>query len=111
MVIITPFALETLRVTGAIPKFRFLQMDRLGPGVQCPLDANAQEFAIVGAGRHVIHIATMADFVPGAIRLRLVFVVDAVETSVEIILIFAPGDAGHDVNPITMIAPGLNAGG
>ncbi len=52
----------------------------------------------------------MANLVSVALRLRFVFVIDAVETTIEIILIFTPCDASHHVNAITVLAPGFDAG-
>ena len=66
-------------------------------------------FAVVGAGRHVIHVAAVADLVAVAISLGLVLVIDAIEAAIEIILIFAPGDSGHDMDAIAMFPPGLDS--
>ena len=41
VIIIFPFALEPFRITGAIPKLRFLQMNRLGAGIERPLHTDA----------------------------------------------------------------------
>ena len=109
MVVTAPFAFEPFRVTGAIPKFRFLKVNRLGTGIQCALDADAKKLPVVRAGTHVIHIAAVADLVAGAIRLRFVFVVNTIEAAIEVILIFAPRDPGHDVNAIIVRAPSFDA--
>ena len=86
-------------------------MNRLGPGIQGALHADAEEFAVVGAGAHVIDIAAVADFIPVSLGLGLVLVIDAIEAAVEIVLIFAPGHAGHDMDTVAMVAPGGDAGG
>src|ERR1017187_94452 len=111
MIIGFPFALESLRVAGAIPEFGFLQINRLGTRVQRTLHADTKKFAVVGAGRHVIHIAAVTDLVTVAVGLDLILVIDAVEAAIQIILIFAPGDTCHDVDAITMLTPGFDARG
>ncbi len=45
-----------------------------------------------------------------AINLCLVLVINPVKAAIEIILVLAPGDASHDMDTVTTIAPGLNAG-
>src|SRR5882757_4640126 len=111
MVVVAPFALETLRIPGAIPEFRLLEMNRLRPGIKRPLDPNAKEFAVIGAGTHVIYIAPVADLVSLTICLRFILVVDSIEAAVEVILILAPGHPGHDMDAITVLAPGFNPRG
>jgi hypothetical protein len=44
-----------------------------------------------------------------AVGLLLVFVVVAVEIAAQVILVIAPGDAGHQVDAVAVIAPGLDA--
>ena len=84
-------------------------MNRLGTGLQRALDADAKEFAVVGAGTHVIYITTVADLVAVAICLCFVLVVYTVEAAIEVILILSPRDTRHDVNAIAVFAPGFDA--
>ena len=51
----------------------------------------------------------MTDLFAVALGLLFVLVIYAVETSVEIILVTAPGNACHHVNAISAIPPGLDA--
>ena len=50
----------------------------------------------------------MADFVAVTVGLRLVLVVDAIETTVQIILVVSPGDTRHDVNAVAPLSPGID---
>ena len=108
IVIRLPLPLEPFRITRPHPEFRLLQMNRLGSRVQRPLHPHAQIFAVVRPRRHVINVAAVADLVPRAIRLRLVLVVDAVEPPIKIILVLSPGNPGHHMNSIPLLAPPLD---
>ncbi len=105
VVIIAPFAFESFRVTGPIPKLRFLQMDRFGSGIQGALHADAKEFAVVLARRHVIDVAAVADLLAVAFGLGLILVVHPVEAAIEVILILSPRHARHHVNAIAVVPP------
>ena len=84
-------------------------MNRLGAGIECPLNPQAQEFSIVRSGAHVINIAAVTDFMSLPIRLGFVFVIHAIETPVQIVLVTAPGNTGHHVDPVTARAPRFDA--
>jgi hypothetical protein len=104
-----PFALEPFRVSAAHPEFRLLQVNCFRARIQRALHAHAEEFSEVRSRRHVIHIAAVADLVPVPIRLRFVFVVYAIESPVQIILVIPPRDAGHHMNAIPAVPPRLEA--
>src|ERR1041385_4331430 len=104
-----PLALETFRITASHPEFRFFEVNCFGACVHSALDALAKKLSIIGPRAHVVNVAPVADLISQAICLPLIFVIDPVELAVEIILIAAPGNPGHDVNPVTMLAPGLHA--
>ena len=70
-----------------------------------PLHAHGEELAVVFARTHVIDIAAMPDHVAVAIRLRLVYVVHAVEAPVQIVLILSPRHAGHYLGDIALRLP------
>ena len=86
-------------------------MDRLRARIQRALHAYAEKFAIVGAGAHVVHVAAVAALAPVADRLGFVLVIDAIEAAIEVVLIISPGNAGHDMDAIAMVAPGGDAVG
>src|ERR1035437_10039639 len=108
-IVTAPLALEALFITAVHPELGLLQMDCFGTGVECALDALAEEFAVVRPGAHVVNIPAVADLVPGAICLGLVFVVHAVKPAVEVILVVPPRDARHNVDAIAAIPPRLDA--
>jgi hypothetical protein len=85
-------------------------MNGFGAGLQGPLHPNAQELSVIGPGTHVEDVVA----VPVAMRvaldisLFLVLVVSAVETALDIFLVLTPSHDGHDVDAITVLAPGLD---
>ena len=83
-------------------------MHRLNPGIESALDADAEELAVVFRRRHIIDIPAMADLVAIAVGLGVVHMVDSVEAAIEVILIFAPGDAGHQVHPVAALSPAFH---
>src|SRR5437660_888279 len=103
-----PLPLKAFRIAAAHPEFRLFQMNCFGPGIERALDADTKEFSVIRAGAHVINVPAMADLVSVAIGLRFVLMIDAVEFGVEVILVLTPGHAGHDVDAVAMIAPGLH---
>ncbi len=106
-----PLATETLGVTAANPELGLLEVDGLGSGLEGALHPHAEEPAEVFPWAHVIHVAAVADLLAFPVGLGFVLVIDAVETPIQIVLVIAPGDAGHDVNPIAAIAPGVDPAG
>ena len=110
-VIRLPLAFEPFRIAAANPEFRFFQMNCLRPRIERALNSDAKELSVIGSGTHVVHIPAVADSVSVTIGLGLVFVVDAIEPAVKIILILSPGNTGHDVNAVTAITPTLHSGG
>src|SRR5262249_26341052 len=74
-----------------------------------PSNTNTKEFSLIRAGTHIVNIAPMTYFLAFTVGLRLVFMINAIETCIQVILIMAPGNAGHNMNEITMLAPALNA--
>jgi len=88
-------------------------MNSLGPGVEGPLDALREILPVVFAGGHVGHVAAVAvhDDLAVAVGLSLVPVLLAVVLAVEVILIPAPGHAGHDVDGVAAPPPGLDIAG
>ena len=57
-------------------------MNAFRPGVQRPLDPLRQKLPEALARRHIVHIAAVRDFVAVPLRLRFVFMVDAVKAPV-----------------------------
>src|SRR5690349_21079137 len=88
-----PFPLEAFGIAAADPELRLLQVDGLRPGVQGTLHTPAQELSVIGARAHIVNVAS---------------VVDPVEPAVQVILVMAPGNAAHHVDPIAVLAPGLD---
>src|SRR5437899_2342682 len=110
-IIILPFPLETRLITVLHPILRFFQVNGLRACVQRPLDADPQKFSVIGPRTKVkdVPAAAVKMAIAVAIGLFLVFMVHAVETAMEIILILAPCYPGHNMNPVAMLAPGLDA--
>src|ERR1043166_6852069 len=108
-----PFAFETFFVAGPHPELRFLEMNGVRAGLECALNADAEKFSEVRSGAHVENVGRKApavtDLVTGPFRLRFVLVIDAVEFALDIILVAAPGNSGHDVRAIAVFAPALEA--
>ena len=100
-----PLALEPLGVPAADPELGLLQMDRLRASVHRALHALAEELAKVLAGRHVIDVAAVRNHVAITVSLGLVDVPDTVEPAVEVVLVLAPGDAGHEVDDVSLGLP------
>src|SRR4051794_24260785 len=104
-----PFAFESFGVAGAGPKLGLLQVDRLHAGIERTLDSDAKIVTEIFGGTHVVDIAPVADLVSISIGLCVVLVIYAIESAVQIILVFPPGDAGHEMNTVAVVAPGFDA--
>jgi hypothetical protein len=50
----------------------------------------------------------MAALAAVAYGLGLIFVIDPIETAIQVVLIFAPGNSGHYMDAITVLSPGLH---
>ena len=105
LIIITPLALKPWAVTGSYPELGLFEVHRLHPGGDGPFDSLGQEIAVVDPRAHVVNIATVRDLLAVALRLRLVLMVRPVEPTIEIILVLAPRDAGHQVRDIPLRFP------
>src|SRR5262249_9757477 len=68
-------------------------------------------FSVIRSGTHIINIAAMTMPRAGLVGLFLVFVIHAVETTVNVILVLSPGDAGHDMDAVSRVAPRANTFG
>ena len=104
-----PLALEALRIAPPHPEFRLFQVNGLSARIERALDPHAEKLPVISPGTHVIDIAAVADFLSGKVRLGLVLVIDAVKSAVEVLLVATPGNAGHDVDAVAVLAPALDA--
>src|SRR5258707_1090447 len=109
IIIILPLTFEPLFVAVLHPKFRFLEMDRLRPGFKCSSDTHAEVSAVIRPRTHIIHAATVAVGSAVSIGLLLIFVVHPIESPGQIILVLPPGNTGHDMDAVAMLAPGFDA--
>src|SRR5262245_43959415 len=110
LVVITfPLALEPLGIPAAHPKFGLFQVNCFRSGIKRPLNSHAQELPVICARAHIVDVSAMADLFPAPVGLRLILMIDAVESPVEIILVVAPGNSGHHMNAIAAIAPRLDS--
>ena len=105
VVVTAPLAFEAFRITAAIPELRLFQMDRFCASVERALHSDTEKFSIVHSGAHVIHVTAVTDLATVAIHLRLVLVIDAVEATIDIILILSPSHARHHMDAIAVVAP------
>lgn len=106
-----PFPLERFRVAGAGPEFRLLEMDAF----DAQLD-DRPEFLqqVLGEAERRNHVRDVCAFTVQDRRsvvrgLRVAPVVRAVPPSVQIVLIGAPGDAGHQMDAIAGLSPPRDA--
>ena len=102
-----PFPLERFRIAGAGPELRLFEVDAF----DAELDDRAEFLhQVLGEAERRDHVRdvgalTVQDRRSVARGLRVGPVVGAVPPSIQIVLIVAPGDAGHQVDAIAGLAP------
>ncbi len=102
-----PLALEGFAVAAAGPEFRFLQEDGVHAGINHPLDVTLLEvFQVVFRRYNVGDHPAVPDGVAVLLYLAFVQVPLAIPFSGEIVLVFTPGDAGHEMGRIALFLPG-----
>ena len=107
-VVCLPFALESLAVAAACPKLRLLEEDGIDAGIDDWLDVPLFEVGeIVLRGHDVGDEVTVHDGVAVHGLLSLVHVPLPVPLPREVVLVFTPGDAGHEVGGVASVAPRL----
>ncbi len=86
-------------------------MDGLGARIDgCP-GALGYEVGEGVGGAHVVHVAAVGDTLPAGVHLRLVLVVSAIPSPIEVVLVLAPRDTRHAVADIALLGPGADAVG
>ena len=107
VVIVFPLALESLAVAAPAPEFRFLEIEGFHAGVDDAPDLRLLEILQVVPARYDVgDHAPVPDRVSVRADLSLIQVCLAVPGAGEVILIGAPGDAGHEIDPVAVLSPG-----
>ena len=102
------FPLKRRRIPAVAPEFRLLHVDGLHPAVHRRLQLFRQIIGKGGRRAHIRNPRAVQDLLPVPVPLGLVPVVPSVPAPVQIILIFPPGDARHQVNRIPPLPPGAD---
>ena len=106
-----PLALERLGIAAMGPELGFFQEDMVHPGVDDALDVPLLEVGeIVLSGNDVRDHRPVPDGIPFHPHLAFVQMPFSVPTAGEIILITAPGDAGHEMRLVPPLPPGSQPG-
>ncbi len=108
VVIGLPLTLEVVFPSAARPEFRLLEINGFYALIERALHAGAQVAAIILAWRHIGNhrIAAVNDVFAVHVSLRLIPMIGAVEFAVEVVLVAAPGHAGHEIDDVAVVAPG-----
>ena len=105
-----PFPFEGIGIPGGLPEFRLFQKDVVHACVDDPLDMPLLEILqVILRGNDIGNHAAVPERVSGGVHLPFVQVPLPVPSAREIILVCAPGDAGHEVSLVAPRPPGGQA--
>ena len=109
LVVVFPFPFEGLAVAAPAPEFGFFEIECFHAGVYDAFDLGLLEVLEVVEARDDIgdHVA-VPDGISFGLDLAFVQMHLAVPLTCEVVLVTAPGDAGHEVDPVAAIPPGLD---
>ena len=109
-VIFLPLALESIAIACPSPKFGFFEINRFDTGIYHAFYVAFLEILQKMARRHNVGNERA---VPNGVAvdglLPLIEVPTTIPLACEIVLIFAPGNAGHKMGDVAMIAPRLHS--
>ena len=109
-VVLFPFPFEGLAVTRAGPELGLLHEDGVDAGVDDPFHVALLHVGQVVVGRDDVgHQMSVPDGVTAALHLSFVEVGTSVPLAGEVVLVFAPGDSGHEVHRVSAVAPRADA--
>ncbi len=110
MVILLPFAFETVAPTGTGPELGLFQINRLSPRIDRGEHALRQIAAIRKAGSNIRNLASaVEDKLAALFLLRLVPMFLTVKVSAQVRSVPSPRHPRHDGHSVAMLTPGANA--
>ena len=109
-IISLPLLFESITISGTGPKFRFFHIDSIDPGIDHPFDMFLLHVLDKLTGRNdVRHHMPMPDGITGLSHLSFAkMILFTVPLSQKIVLVFSPGNAGHEMRPVSPVPPTIH---